>query len=144
MAMNIDTSHNTYRPDRPLFVDSVIIEKNQFGNDCLTHEFAHLGRKHQYTAPCTDTTSGLYWCYKSLVLILQACCTDTTKYLVLTLQAACTATTKCLQCCVLRLVDSCHCKNSALVDNQNLMLGLGCHGLFQSSNWVYSRLSLAE
>lgn len=28
MPMNIDTPPNTYRPDRPLFVDSVIIEKN--------------------------------------------------------------------------------------------------------------------
>ena len=144
MAMNIETSHNTYRPDSALFVGSVMIEKNQFWNDCLTGEFAYIGRKHQYTAPCTGTTSGLYWCYKSLVLILQAPCTDATKYLVLTLQVACTAGTKCLQCCVLRLVGSYRCKNSALVDNQNLMLGLGCHGLFQSSNWVYSRLSLAE
>ena len=144
MPMNIDTPPNTYRPDRPFFVDSVIIEKNQFWNDCLTHEFAYIGRKHQYTAPCTDTTSGLYWRYKSLVLILQACCTDTTKYLVLTLQAACTANSMCLQCCVLRLVGSYRCKNSALVDNQNLMLGLGCHGLFQSSSLVYGRPSLGE
>ena len=96
MAMNIDKPPNTERPDRPLFVGSVIIKKNWFWNDCLTHEFAYIGRKHQYTAPCTGTTSGLYWCYKRLVLILQVPCTDTTKYLVQTLQAACTATTKCL------------------------------------------------
>gem|GEM_PF-3417658 len=28
MPMKIDTPPNTYRPDRPLFVGSVIIEKN--------------------------------------------------------------------------------------------------------------------
>ena len=60
MAMNIDKPPNTERPDRPLFVGSVIIKKNWFWNDCLTHEFAYIGRKHQYTAPCTDTTSALY------------------------------------------------------------------------------------
>ena len=123
MPMNIDRPPNTERPDRPLFVGSVIIEKNQFWNTCLTHEFAYIGRKHQYTAPCTGTTSGLYWCYKSLVLILQAPCTDATKYLVLTLQAACTVNTMCLQCCILRLVDSCRCKNSPFVDKKNPYVG---------------------
>ena len=44
-------------------------------------EFAYIGRKHQYIAPCTDTTSILYWHYKHLVLALQAPCTDTTSIL---------------------------------------------------------------
>ena len=34
-------------------------------------QFAHIGRKHQYTAPCTGTTSILYSRYKCLVLALQ-------------------------------------------------------------------------
>ena len=37
-------------------------------------EFAYIGRKHQYIAPCTDTTSILYWHYK-------ASCTDATSIL---------------------------------------------------------------
>ena len=49
-------------------------------------EFAYIGRKHQYIAPCTDTTSILYWHYKHLVLTLQASCTDTTKHLVVSVQ----------------------------------------------------------
>ena len=91
--MNIDKPPNTERPDRPLFVGSVIIKKNWFWNDCLTHEFAYIGRKHQYTAPCTGTTSILYSRYKRLVLALQASCTHTTGYLVLMLQVPCTSTT---------------------------------------------------
>ena len=35
-------------------------------------EFAYIGRKHQYIAPCTDATSILYWHYKHLVLALQS------------------------------------------------------------------------
>jgi len=44
-------------------------------------EFAYIGRKHQYIAPCTGATSTLYWRYKHLVLALQAPCTDTTSTL---------------------------------------------------------------
>ena len=71
---------------------------------CLMDEFAYIGRKHQYIAPCTDTTSILYWHYKHLVLALQAPCTGTTKYLVLALQAYCSVCAKrfslhCKRCC---------------------------------------------
>ena len=70
---------------------------------CLMGLFAHIGRKHQYTAPCTGTTSILYWHYKHLVLALQASCTRATKYLVLTLQSACSVCTNSFsqhcQCC---------------------------------------------
>ena len=59
-------------------------------------EFAYIGRKHQYIAPCTGATSILYWHYKHLVLTLQTPCTGTTKYLVLALQASCTDTTSIL------------------------------------------------
>ena len=34
-------------------------------------EFAYIGRKHQYIAPCTDATSILYWHYKHLVVSVQ-------------------------------------------------------------------------
>gem|GEM_PF-1474587 len=44
-------------------------------------EFAYIGRKHQYIAPCTDTTSTLYRHYKHLVQALQASCTGTTSIL---------------------------------------------------------------
>ena len=61
---------------------------------CLMGLFAHIGRKHQYTAPCTRTTSILYRHYKHLVQTLQAPCTGTTstlywhyKQLVLVLQS---------------------------------------------------------
>ena len=63
---------------------------------CLMDEFAYIGRKHQYIAPCTDATSILYWHYKHLVQALQASCTGTTKHLVLTLQASCSDATSIL------------------------------------------------
>ena len=72
---------------------------------CLMGQFAHIGRKHQYTAPCTRTTSILYRHYKHLVLALQAPCTRATKYLVLLLQSPCSVCTNnfsrhCQCCCV--------------------------------------------
>ena len=70
---------------------------------CLMGLFAPIGRKHQYTAPCTRTTSVLYRHYKHLVLALQASCTRATKYLVLLLQSACSVCTnnfsRHCQCC---------------------------------------------
>ena len=59
-------------------------------------EFAYIGRKHQYIAPCTDATSILYWHYKHLVLTLQASCTDTTSILYWHYKASCTGATSIL------------------------------------------------
>ena len=82
----------------------------------LMDEFAYIGRKHQYIAPCTDATSILYWNYKHLVQALQASCTGTTsilywhyKHLVLTLQAYCSVCAKrfslhCKRCCAVTLL----------------------------------------
>ena len=65
-------------------------------------EFAHIGRKHRYKPLCTGATSTLYGHYKHLVLILQASCTDATKYLVLMLDM-----------CMLKLVyHTIHCKTN--------------------------------
>jgi len=68
-------------------------------------QFAHIGRKHQYTAPCIRPTSTLYWHYKRLVLALQVPCIGTTRYLVLALQSVCSVCTNnfslhCKCCCV--------------------------------------------
>ena len=55
--------------------------------------FAHIGRKHQYTAPCTRTTSILYRHYKHLVLTLQSILYSRDKVLVVSVQITfrCTA-----------------------------------------------------
>ena len=63
-------------------------------------EFAYIGRKHQYIAPCTDATSILYWHYKHLVLTLQASCSVCAKRF----------------CCTANVVVLIHCWQSGVAE----------------------------